>query len=133
MVNMTKLKHAISETSPAATKATAYVIGVKADGAKSALAQSSLGAKFLASINLDSLGVSSALGKTTKVSGPSSSVVLLIGLGPSKDLDSFRFIGGVAARELGAAEHVVIDIPLKSAAETLAVFEGFLLDRKSVV
>ena len=67
MVNMTKLKHAISETSPAATKATAYVIGVKADGAKSALAQSSLGAKFLASINLDSLGVSSALGKTTKV------------------------------------------------------------------
>ena len=127
MVNMTKLKHAISETSPAATKATAYVIGVKADGVKSALAHSSLDAKFLASINLESLGVSSALGKTTKVSGPSSSVVLLIGLGPSKDLDSFRFIGGVAARELGAAEHVVIDVPLKSAAETLAVFEGFLL------
>jgi hypothetical protein len=66
MVTMTKLKHAISETTPAATKATAYVIGVKADGVKSALAHSSLDAKFLASINLESLGVSSALGQNHK-------------------------------------------------------------------
>jgi leucyl aminopeptidase len=127
MVNMTKLKHAISETSPAPSKSIAYVIGVKADGTKSTLTRSTVDAKFLSSINLESLGVSAALGKTAKVSGPSSSVVLLIGLGAEQSLDSLRFLGGVAARELGAAEHVVIDIPLKSVADTLAVFEGFLL------
>jgi leucyl aminopeptidase len=127
MVNMTKLKHAISETTPTPSKATAYVIGVKADGAKSAFSKSGLDAKFLASINLESLGISAALGKTAKVSGPSSSVVLLIGLGPQQDHDSLRFVGGVAARELGGSEHVVIDIPLKSTSETLALFEGFLL------
>ena len=127
MVNMTKLKHAISETTPSPSKDTAFVIGVKADGAKSILSKSTLDAKFLSSINLDSLGVSAALGKTAKVSGPSSSVVLLIGLGPEQDQDSLRFMAGVAARELGRSEHVVIDIPLKSTSETLAVFEGFLL------
>jgi len=127
MVNMTKIKHAISETSPDASNTVAYVVGVKADGPKSILARSGLDAKFLASINLESLGVGSTLGKTTKVAGPSSSVVLLIGLGASQDLDSFRHIGGVAARELGGSEHVVIDLPLKSEFETLALFEGFLL------
>jgi len=127
MVNMTKIKHTISETSPDASNTVAYVVGVKADGPKSILAKSGLDAKFLASINLESLGVGSTLGKTTKVAGPSSSVVLLIGLGASQDLDSFRHIGGVAARELGGSEHVVIDLPLKSEFETLALFEGFLL------
>jgi hypothetical protein len=91
MVNMTKLKHAISETSPAASKTTAYVIGVKSAGTNSTLAKSGLDAKFLASINLESLGVSASLGKTAKVSGPGSSVVLLIGLGTSQELDSLRF------------------------------------------
>jgi leucyl aminopeptidase len=127
MVNMTKLKNAISENFPSASSAIAYVIGVKPDGAKSTLAKSGLEHKFLASINLDSLGVSSGLGKTTKISGPNSSLVFLIGLGSSQDIDSLRFVGGVAARELGDAEHVVIDIPSKSSAETLALFEGFLL------
>lgn len=127
MVNMTKIKHAISETVPAASKSTAYVIGVTAEGAKAKLTKSGLDAKFLASLNLDALGVSAALGKTTKVAGPRSSVVVLIGVGASQDLDAFRFIGGVVSRELGGSEHVVIDVPLKSAAETLAIFEGFLL------
>ena len=124
---MTTLKHAISETLPASSKSTAYVIGVSSRGTKVSLAKSNLEAKFLASLNLDALGVSAVLGKTTKVSGPNASVVVLIGLGSTQDLDEFRFIGGVVSRELGGAEHIVIDVPLKSAAETLALFEGFLL------
>jgi leucyl aminopeptidase len=127
MVSMTKLKHAISETVPASSKSTAYVIGVKADGSKQTLAKSHLDSKFLATLNIDALGVNAALGKTTKVSGPNSSVVVLIGLGPSQDLDSLRFIGGVLSRELGSSEHVVIDVPLKSTDETLALYEGFML------
>lgn len=127
MVTMTKLKHAISETIPAASRSTAYVIGVRANGPKSALAQSGLDTKFLSLVNLDSLGVSAALGKTTKISGPNSSILLLVGLGHAINQDSLRYVGGVAARELGNAEHVVIDIPLETSDESLAVFEGFLL------
>jgi leucyl aminopeptidase len=127
MVNMTKLKHAISETVPALSKSTAYVIGVKSDGSKLALSKSSLDSKFLGSLNLEALGVGASLGKTAKVSGPSGSVVVLIGLGTSLDLDAFRYVGGVVARELGTLDQVVIDIPLKSSNETLALFEGFLL------
>jgi leucyl aminopeptidase len=127
MVNMTKLKHAISENSPAASKSIAYVIGVTTVGANPVVAKSSLDSKFLAAINLESLGVTGALGKTTKVAGPESSVVVLVGLGDKQDLDSLRFIGGVASRELGGSLHVVVDIPLKSTSETLALFEGFLL------
>jgi leucyl aminopeptidase len=127
MVSMTKIKLAISETSPVPAKTTAYVIGVTADGAKLTASKSSLDSKFLATINFESLGVSGVLGKTTKVSGPQSSLLVLIGLGSEKDLDSLRFIGGVAARELGGLEQVVIDVPLKSTSETLALYEGFLL------
>jgi leucyl aminopeptidase len=127
MVNMTKLKHAISENAPSASKSVAYVIGVRTVGAKPVLAKSGLDPKFLAAINLESLGVTGALGKTTKVAGPSTSVVVLIGLGENQDLDSLRYVGGVASRELGGSTHVVVDIPIKSASETLALFEGFLL------
>jgi leucyl aminopeptidase len=100
---------------------------VTADGAKLTASKSSLDSKVLSSMNFESLGVSGVLGKTTKVSGPQSSLLLLIGLGSEKDLDSLRFIGGVAARELGGLEQVVIDVPLKSTAETMALYEGFLL------
>ena len=124
---MTKLKLAISETPPALARTTAYVIGVVADGQKLTAARTSLDSKFLDAINFESLGVSGGLGKTTKVSGPQSCLLLLIGLGSEKDIDSLRFIGGVAARELGGLEHVVIDVPLKSTSETLALYEGFLL------
>ncbi|MEN9954743.1 MAG: hypothetical protein RLZZ41_407 [Actinomycetota bacterium] len=124
---MTKIKHAISETVPASSKSTAHVIGVRTDGSKLSLAKSNLDSKFLETLNLDALGVTAAIGKTTKVSGPNSSVLVLIGLGSSQDLDSFRLIGGVLSRELGSSEHVVIDIPLKSTDETLALFEGFML------
>jgi leucyl aminopeptidase len=127
MVNMTKLKHAISETLPSASKSVAYVIGVTPVDGKPVLAKSGLDPKILAAINLESLGVTGALGKTTKVTGPSTSVVVLIGLGENQDLDSLRYVGGVASRELGGSSHVVLDVPLKSASETLALFEGFLL------
>lgn len=127
MVSMTKIKLALSETAPALSKTMAYVVGVTADSQNVALAKSNLDSKFLSALNLDSLGVTGILGKATKVSGPNSSLLLLIGLGSDKDLDSLRFIGGVAARELGGSEHVVIDVPLKSTSETLALYEGFLL------
>jgi leucyl aminopeptidase len=127
MVNMTKLKHAISEKLPSPSRSTAYVIGVRQEDQKVVLEKSNLDKKFLASIDLQLLEVSGELGKTSKISGPDSSVVLLAGLGTTQDLDSRRFLGGVASRELGGFEQVVIDLPLNSTAETLALFEGFLL------
>jgi leucyl aminopeptidase len=54
-------------------------------------------------------------------------LLVFVGLGDSKDQDSLRFVGGVAARELGSSEHAVIEIPLKSTSEVLALYEGFLL------
>lgn len=127
MVNMTKLKHAITETSPTPSKTIAYVIGVTKSGPNQSIARNSLDAKFLDGINLESLGASSSLGKAAKLAGPKGSVVVLIGLGDRSDSESLRFIGGVAARELGAIEHVVLDIPLKTSESVLSVFEGFLL------
>lgn len=127
MVSMTKLKHAISETYPAASKSIAYVIGVSKSGSSQTLAKNGLDAEFLKSINLDSLSASSGLGKTAKIAGPKGSVVVLMGLGDSSDLESFRHLGGVAARELGLIEHVVLDLPHKTSEAVLAVFEGFLL------
>lgn len=124
---MTKLKLAISETSPAPSKFMAYVIGVTKSGSSLSLAKNSLDVSYLQGINLESLGASSSLGKTSKTSGPKGSVVLLIGLGDLSDSDSFRFLGGVAARELGAIEHVVLDLPLKTVERVLSAFEGFLL------
>lgn len=124
---MTKLKLSISETSPAPSKFMAYVIGVTKSGSSLSLAKNSLDVSYLQGINLESLGASSSLGKTSKTSGPKGSVVLLIGLGDLSDSDSFRFLGGVAARELGAIEHVVLDLPLKTVERVLSAFEGFLL------
>ena len=124
---MTKLKISLTQTPPAASTKTATVIGVQAQAKAPKLAKSHLDSKLTASFNLDSLGVSSEVGSIKKLSGPSSSVIALLGLGATMNLDSIRDALGSAARDLGNFEHVVIDLPLTSKEQVLAAIEGFQL------
>jgi leucyl aminopeptidase len=126
-VAMTKLKISFTQTLPATSGLSATVIGVQAQAKAPKVAKSHLDSKLTASFNLDSLGVSSEVGSVKKLSGPGSSVIVLLGLGAIINLDSIRDAMGSAARELGNFEHVVIDIPLTSKEQVLAAIEGFQL------
>ena len=109
---MTKLKITLTQTSPATSRLTATVIGVQSSAKDLKLSKNNLDSKLTAAINLESLGVSSEVGSIKKLSGPSSSVIAVVGLGITLEIDSIRQAMGAAARELGNFEHVVIDIPL---------------------
>ena len=124
---MTKLKISFTQTLPATSGLSATVIGVQAQAKAPKVAKSHLDSKLTASFNLDSLGVSSEVGSVKKLSGPGSSVIVLLGLGALINLDSIRDAMGSAARELGNFEHVVIDLPLTSKEQVLAAIEGFQL------
>ena len=124
---MTKLKITLTQTSPATSRLTATVIGVQSSAKDLKLSKSNLDSKLTAAINLESLGVSSEVGSIKKLSGPSSSVIAVVGLGITLEIDSIRQAMGAAARELGNFEHVVIDIPLTTKEQVLAAIEGFQL------
>ena len=124
---MTKLKISFTQTLPASSGLSATVIGVQAQGKAPKVSKSHLDSKLTASFNLASLGVSSEVGSVKKLSGPGSSVLALLGLGETINLDSIRDAMGSAARELGNFEHVVIDLPLSSKEQVLAAIEGFQL------
>ena len=127
MVAMTKLKITLTQTSPAASRLTATVIGVQGDSKKVKLAKNNLDSKLTAGLNLESLGVSSEVGSIKKLSGPGSSVIALLGLGKTLEIDALRQAMGAAARELGNFEHVVVDVPLTTKDHVLAAIEGFQL------
>ena len=124
---MTKLKITITQTVPATSRLTATVIGVQGTAKELKLSKNSLDSKLTGGFNLDSLGVSAEIGSIKKLSGSSSSVIALVGLGKSLELDSIRQAMGSAARELGGFEHVVIDLPLTTKEQVLAAVEGFQL------
>jgi leucyl aminopeptidase len=124
---MTKLKISLTQTPPAVSGTSATVIGVQAQAKTSKIAKSHLDSKLTAGFNLASLGVSSDVGSVKKLSGSGSSVIALLGLGETINLDSLRDAMGSAARELGSFEHVVIDLPLASKEQVLAAIEGFQL------
>jgi leucyl aminopeptidase len=127
MVAMTKLKIALTQTLPAHSRLTATVIGVEGPSKNPKLSKNHLDSKLAASLNLASLGVSSELGSIKKLAGPGSSVIALVGFGSQTDLDSIRHAMGAAARELGSAEHVVVDFSLSSKQQLQAAIEGFQL------
>ena len=125
---MTKLKINLTQTVPATSRLTATVIGVQGSAKELKLSKNNLDTKLTSTINLESLGVSSEVGSIKKLSGPSSSVIALVGLGKEIDLDGIRQSMGAAARELGNFEHVVVDIAALSTKEqVLAAIEGFQL------
>ena len=124
---MTKLKISFTQTLPASSGLSATVIGVQAQAKAPKLAKSHLDSKLTAGLNLASLGVSSEVGSVKKLSGPGSSVIVLLGIGSELNLDSIRDAMGSAARELGNFEHIVIDLPLTSKEQVLAAIEGFQL------
>jgi leucyl aminopeptidase len=127
MVAMTKLKIAITQIAPAHSRLTATVIGVEGKDMIPKLSSNNVDTGLTGSLNLSSLGVSSDVGAITKVAGPKSSVIALLGLGSEAGLDSIRGALGAAARELGDLEHVVVDVPLKNKQELQAAIEGFQL------
>jgi leucyl aminopeptidase len=127
MVAMTKLKITFTQTIPAHSRLTATVVGVEGSAKTPKLARNNLDAKLTGGISLSSLGISSEIGAIKKVAGPSSSVIALVGLGSKSNLDSIRDAMGAAARELGALEHVVLDVPLAGKPELQAALEGFQL------
>jgi leucyl aminopeptidase len=127
MVVMTKLKITLTQTLPAHSRLTAMVVGVEGNAKTPKLSKNNLDSKLAASLNLASLGVSSELGSLKKLAGPNSSVLALIGLGTSKNIDSIRFAAGAAARDLGSLEHVVLDLVIESKDQLKAAVEGFLL------
>jgi len=127
MVAMTKLKINLTQTLPAHSRLTATVVGVEGSAKTPKISSNNLDAKLMAGINLSSLGVSNEMGVIKKVAGPGSSVIALVGLGLKSDLDSIRGAMGAAARELGAVEHVVLDVPLAGKAQLQAALEGFQL------
>lgn len=127
MVAMTKLKITLTQTIPAHSSLTATVIRVEGPPKKLKLSQNNLDGKLVSSLNLTSLGVSSDLGSITKLAGPGSSIIALVGLGQATDLDSIRHAMGTAARELGGSEHVVIDVPFSTKQQLQAAIEGFQL------
>jgi leucyl aminopeptidase len=125
---MSKLKITITQTVPAVSRLTATVIGVQGSAKELKLLKNNLDSKLAGALDLESLGVSSEVGAIKKLSGPSSSVIALVGLGKAFDLDSIRQAMGAAARELGNFEHVVIDIStLSNKEQVLAAIEGFQL------
>ena len=126
-MSMTKLKISLTQTLPASSRLTATIIGVQGQAKAPKLAKNHLDSKLTTSFNLDALGVSSEVGSIKKLSGPSSSVIVLLGIGSTTKLDSIRDAAGSAARELGNFEHVVLDLPLSSKEQVLAAIEGFQL------
>ena len=125
---MTKLKINLTQTVPATSRLTATVIGVQGSAKELKLSKNNLDPKLTSSINLESLGVSSEVGSIKKLSGPSSSVIALVGLGNEIDLDGIRQSMGAAARELGNFEHVIVDIAaITTKEQVLAAIEGFQL------
>jgi leucyl aminopeptidase len=127
MVAMTKLKISFTKTAPAHSKLSATVVAVEGDAKSPKLAQNQLDAKLLASANLVSLGIKSEVGSIQKLSGPNSSVIALVGLGKNPTLEQIRQSMGLAARELGSFESVVVDFPFSSKDQLLAAVEGFQL------
>lgn len=127
MVLMTKLKITIQTTTPVLTKNTAIVLGVESSSKGVKLLKSSFDSKQLGPINLTALGVSAELGAITKVSGPNSSVVALVGLPKDASDEQIRQAAGSAARALGSIEHVFLDFPLKGKDQVLVTIEGFEL------
>lgn len=127
MVTMTKLKINITQTKPANTATTATVVGVQGSAKELKLSKNGLDSKFATNLNLEALGVSAEVGAIKKVSGASSSIVALLGLGQKWDIDSLREALGAAARELGSLEHVVLDLPFSTKDQLLAGLEGFHL------
>ena len=124
---MTKLKITLTQTVPAHSRSTATVVGVEGSKKTPKLSKNNLDSKLEASLNLASLGVSSELGSITKLAGPSSSLIALVGLGKPPELDCLRDAMGAASRELGDIEHVVVDVPLATKQQLRAAVEGFQL------
>ena len=124
---MTKLKITLTQTVPAHSRSTATVVGVEGSKKTPKLSKNNLDSKLEASLNLASLGVSSELGSITKLAGPSSSLIALVGLGKPPELDCLRDAMGAASRELGDIEHVVVDVPLATKQQLQAAVEGFQL------
>jgi leucyl aminopeptidase len=127
MVAMTKLKINLTQTAPAASRLTATVVGVQGSSKDLKLTKNNLDSKLTVGINLETLGVSADVGSIKKLSGPGSSIIALVGIGKTLEIDPIRQAMGAAARELGNFEHVVIDIPLASKDLVLAAIEGFQL------
>jgi leucyl aminopeptidase len=124
---MTKLKITLTQTVPAHSRSTATVVGVEGSKKTPKLSKNNLDSKLEASLNLASLGVSSELGSITKLAGPSSSLIALVGLGKPPELDCLRDAMGAASRELGDIEHVVVDVPLATKQQLRSAVEGFQL------
>ena len=124
---MTKLKITLTQTVPAHSRSTATVVGVEGSKKTPKLSKNNLDSKLEASLNLASLGVSSELGLITKLAGPSSSLIALVGLGKPPELDCLRDAMGAASRELGDIEHVVVDVPLATKQQLRSAVEGFQL------
>jgi leucyl aminopeptidase len=124
---MTKLKISLTQTVPATSRLTATVVGVQGPPKTPKLSKNNLDSKLEASLNLASLGVSSELGSIKKLAGPGSSVIALLGLGVTPQLDSIRDAMGAASRELGGLEHVILDIALTTKQQLRAAVEGFQL------
>ncbi len=124
---MTKLKLTLTQTIPALSSLTATVVGVEGEPKALKLSKNNLASKLVAGLNLDSLGVSSEVGKLTKLAGSNSSVIAAVGIGKNPSLESIRQAIGAAARELGDFEHVVVDVPFTSKQQVLAAIEGFRL------
>ncbi len=127
MVAMKTLKITISQIVPAHSRLSATVVGVDGSSATPKLSKNNFESKLIAGLNLSSLGVSSELGSLTRVVGPNSSVIALVGLGKTTDIDSIRNALGAAARELGYLEHVIVDVPLRDKQQLQAAVEGFQL------
>ncbi|MFM7014027.1 MAG: leucyl aminopeptidase [Actinomycetota bacterium] len=124
---MTQPKITIVTVAPTPSKSSANVVGVLNGTKGVTLATSSFDSAFLQELNLDQLGVSTEVGDISKTSGPNGSLVALVGLGTKPSRDEYREIGGSLARELGLSEQLVIDLPINSEAEVLALYEGLLL------
>ena len=124
---MTKLKIILTETIPAHSRLSATVVGVRGKAKAQKLAKHHLDPKLAASLNLASLSVSSDTGAIKTLAGSNSSVIALVGLGLTSDLEQLRQAMGSAARELGGFDHVVLDIPFDSVQELIAAIDGFQL------
>ena len=127
---MTTSKTTVISKLPSSTKGAIVVIGAKGKAQNLELVDSGNASSLLASgklagLNLEALGVTATSETITRVQASDGVAVAIIGLGAGElTVDSYRAIGGAAARQLGSFAKVVFDLPVSNAAQAAALLEG---------
>jgi len=121
---MTSITLKISKTPSKTSADTTVVYAVKSGEKEPQLLGSSAGHAALKSLNLKALGVSGSSESSSRI--PSNgSVIGLVGVGNGiSSASDARAIGGAIGRAFNDHKNLIIDIPLNSAEEAIALLEG---------